>query len=187
MPSIDDVFSELQSANGRLQQIHDRIVALTNSTDAVKASTDQVNNTLQTGFAEVNANLQTLVALTAYADKALLHVTKQNDTIICELAKISHNTCGIHNETHVQTGLQRALAKDGHRLLRISEHAEADATLAVDRLEKVEAEMRECCPPEEEPPVCEDRPCPKPAELKEEPPQVTQRPTGGRRKPKDPH
>ena len=125
MPSVDDVYNQLLSANSKLDQIKSELVNVKASEDAVKGSVDALNATLQAGLTQ-------LVSQGAYTNEALYQNSLQNHTIICLLKQISRHTCGIWNETHIETGLQTTIRDDTHMLGRLyaSTHAEAAAAEA---------------------------------------------------------
>lgn len=158
MPSVDDVFNKLVEANTKLQQIHDDLGDLKDSTDAVKAAVDTVDGTLQQGFGE-------LINQGAYTNQALAHNAKQNDTIICILEKISLNTCQLVNEAHTQTGLQTSIEGSAKLLGELYESTHADAALDRGRREALRRQIEECCPPEAPEPVCVYEPCRAPRPL----------------------
>jgi len=120
MPSVDDVYNQLTDANTRLEQIKSELLDLKTSEDAVKTAVQQVNTTLTAGFGD-------LVTLGIYTNAALFQNAKQNDTIICLLEHISKHTCGIWNESHLQTGLQTSIDEHTTTLTELYEvtHGEA--------------------------------------------------------------
>jgi hypothetical protein len=168
MPSVDDVYNQLLSANSKLDQIKSELVNVKASEDAVKNSVDAVNATLQTCLTQ-------LISQGAYTNEALYQNSLQNHTIICLLKQISRHTCGIWNETHIETGLQTTIRDDTHMLGRLYASTHAEAALTWEHEEALRRQIEECCPPDKEPPVCEERPCPEPKELPK-PPQPKRQP-----------
>ncbi|WP_031074367.1 hypothetical protein [Streptomyces sp. NRRL WC-3742] len=154
MPSIDDVFNELQKINVNLQA---------------------VNSTLVSGFKDISANCKQLESLVQYADTALAHISKQDDTMICELEKISQHGCELLNEVHAQTLDLASAAADTHTLLLISQSVNSAAALELERLDQLRQEIGSCCPPVTPQPPCTYEPCPKPAPLGNppEPPSIS--------------
>jgi hypothetical protein len=172
MPSINDVFNELQQANGNLQQIHTDIVDLATRTDNVADAVAQAETTLHSDLVQANNRLDglvqigsTLIGLQTYANRALYHHSLQTDTVICLLDRIAREACEIQNEAHVQTGLQLSMAHDQARLRALYEHEHAAATLQQTRIEELRTEIQACCPPEEPEPACEFEPCPTPPRI----------------------
>ena len=151
MPSVDDVYNQLVTANTNLQTLHNDV--------------QTVNSTLLTGFGD-------LVTIGNYTNQALAHISQQDDTIICILEKISNNTCAILNEAHAQTELQTTIAAGVSSLVDMYETVNPGAALERERLAKLQAEIEACCPPPQEPPPCSYTPCPEVGRL-EPPPKVT--------------
>jgi hypothetical protein len=165
MPSINDVFNELQQANGNLQQIHTDIVDLATRTDNVASAVAQAETTLHDDFVQSNNRLDALIGLQTYANRALYHHSVQTDTVICLLDRIAREACEIQNEAHVQTGLQVRMAREQVRLRALYEHEHADAALQQNRIEELRTEVEACCPPEEPEPACVFEPCPTPPRI----------------------
>lgn len=169
MVSINDVFSELQAVNTNLQQLHNDVVAGTAATNAVRASVDQVNGTLVAGFTVMTQGFQVLANLEHLTNVILFHIAQQEDTIICDLEKISKNTCELLNEATVQTGLQHNMETAEVELRELYGTGHAEAALGLEQLKKVRADLEACCPPEPTPPACTYEPCPTPPRLRERP------------------
>lgn len=148
MPSSDDFFQQLQTANARLLDL--------------TAAVNQVNATLTTGLGH-------LVTLGQYTDLALSHNAKQNDTIICILEHISKNTCELLNQSVTQTKLQTEMQTDLDALEAMYETAHADAALERERLRALKKQIEECCPPPEPETPCKYAPCPVPKPLPDPP------------------
>ena len=164
MPNADDLYNQLLEANSKLSQINTTLVDVKGATDAVKSAVNQVNNTLTVGFNQ-------LEAIGDYTNKALFQNSKQNETIICILEHISKNTCELLNQSVIQTRLQTEMQKDIDALEDMYETVHADAALERARLQKLKAQIEECCPPRHPEPPCHYTPCPTPPKL-EEPPKV---------------
>ena len=148
MPSTDDFFQQLQTANARLLDL--------------TAAVNEVNTTLTTGFGH-------LVTLGQYTNLALSQNAKQNDTIICILEYISKNTCELLNQSVTQTKLQTEMQKDMDALEAMYETAHADAALVRERLRALKQQIEECCPPPEPEAPCKYAPCPAPKPLPDPP------------------
>lgn len=138
MPSIDDVFNELQQTNTNLQE---------------------VNTAVTNGFQAVGQQLGQLVPQAVYATTALFHLSQQADTMICNLEKIAAQTCALLNEAHSQTTLQESVAADTGQLAALFRAANAQAALELDRLADLRAQVEKCCPPEQPRPACTYEPC----------------------------
>jgi hypothetical protein len=151
MPSIDDVYAELQNVNTNLR--------------TVQAELTQVNNSVNTGVAGVLQGMQKLIELAIYGDQALAHLSQQDDTIICNLEKVSEQTCALLNEAHTETELQRSIAKSSATLVELYKSAHAAGALEIERLERLQKLLLECCPPDKPKPVCIYEPCKAPPPL----------------------
>jgi hypothetical protein len=113
--------------------------------------------------------------LLQYADQALAHNSKQNDTIICILEHISHNTCELVNQATMQTALQTEMEEDIDALEGMFASANPAAALEQKRLHHLKEEMERCCPPKTPEPPCHYRPCAVPPALPD-PPKTPGRP-----------
>jgi hypothetical protein len=154
MPSISDVYNQLVTANAALQQLHVDLVDISTQTKAVNTSIGEVNATLTTNFASVLSALSTLVQLNQYECSALFHISDQDNTIICNLEKISKQTCELVSFAALQTRSQNEIERATRHLLEVAKIAEPAAALEVLRTEEMERRMAECCPHKEPPPAC---------------------------------
>jgi hypothetical protein len=161
MPSISDVFDQLQTANQTLSQINTNIVAEISATNAVTAAVQDINATL----AAIQTVLSQVQVVVSYEAQALFHISQQNDTIICTTEHVSQNTCNLVTEAHVQTRLETAIAGNTADLVEIERGAFPAAALEVARVEAVQAKIDACCPPPVEPPACVFQSCPAPPPL----------------------
>jgi len=161
--------TKLDQVNNKLDQANSKLDGIKASTDAVKSAVDQVNATLQSGFAQ-------LIKLLQYADQALYQNALQNDTIICDLEKISRNTCEILNEAHLQTVLQTNMNKSVAALSAMYALIHAEVALTLEREQALRAQIEKCCPPEVPPAPCQYAPCEAPKPLGPPPQDDTRRP-----------
>lgn len=152
------MFNELQQINTNLQ--------------VVQAGLNSVNNTLTTGFGNVLQSMQTLISLSDYADQALYQLSKQDVTIICNLEKISQQTCALLNEAHSQTGLQKSISEHAAELTELYKSVHGKAAITLERFERLHRELLQCCPPEEPKPSCIYEACEAPPPL-QEPPKIS--------------
>jgi chromosome segregation ATPase len=169
MPSINDLYNQLTTANSNLQVLHNDLAAIQTQVAPLDADIKAVNGTLSSIINE----LSNLINLINYTNNALFHVSQQNDTVICNLEKISNNTCSILNEAHVQTKLQTSLRDNLSDVLEITKLAHSEAALELENAKKLKEEIERCCPPKVEGPICHYTPCEKPTTL-EKPPQTTE-------------
>ncbi len=178
MANINDLFDRLGDVVNRLsnidagtQTLHVDSGKVLASTEAVKASVDNLNQTLLV----VANNTNQLVAIEQYQSAALFHLSQQSDTMICILEHISKQTCQIATEAHLQTDLQKRLAESSESLLQIMESAYPSAALEKARLQALRHQVELWCPPPQPPPLCMYEPCPAPGRLA--PPAVSSQPT----------
>lgn len=168
MASADEFKALLTDIKGILTT---KLDALNASIQQVNASTQQVNATLTTGFGQ-------LLVQASYTNQALFHNVQQNDTMICILEHISRNTCAILNEVHTHTGLQRSMEKNLTSLSDLYGTVHPEATLAREKMEKLKAQIEECCPPPKPVLPCSYERCPAPGELPKPPRAPEHRPIG---------
>jgi hypothetical protein len=170
MASFNDAFNELQALNSKLVVLHTDNGQILAGQAAIKAAVDSVTAATQLVQASVDAGTMVLNAMLheqQLTNKILLHLSLQTDTMICSLDAIARNTCGIHNEAHIQTGLQRVISTSSVALLDISKSVHPDAALDLSRREALKSATDHCCPPPVEPPVCNYKPCPAPPALRD--------------------
>jgi hypothetical protein len=132
-------------------------------------STDDFFQQLQTANARLLDLTAAVVTLGQYTNLALSQNAKQNDTIICILEYISKNTCGLLNQSVMQTKLQTEMQTDMDALEAMYETAHADAALVRERLRALKQQIEECCPPPEPEAPCKYAPCPAPKPLPDPP------------------
>ena len=113
MPTLNDAFNELQSINSHLQTLHadnsSIIAGQAAIAAAIAASTAAINdvrNSVDVG----TSVLKSIAHLQQVTNATLLHMSHQQDAMICALEAISRNTCALHNEAHIQTGRQTVIA-----------------------------------------------------------------------------
>ena len=167
MPSINDVYNQLQAITSKLDQIHADEVAETTATQQVKASVDNLDGDVRAGFAATVHALNTIAQIEIVAVQLLFHLTQQADTMICALEHISKNTCGILTQITIQTGLQTRIRDDADAMRDIAESAYPATALERARLAALRAQVERCCPPEQPKPACSYEPCagPRPVEM----------------------
>ena len=80
--------------------------------------------------------------------------------MICQLEKISKQTCQSVNELHWQTDIQKSLLKDISFIVEIYKQQHPDAILKIKELEELKAKLEKCCPSKEkERPDCKYKSC----------------------------
>ena len=167
MPSAQDVLNAINetkaAVNNNTTVIGQKLDTLVAAVNAVDADVKLAQQVLVWGFEQ-------LITLGQYTNQALSQNDKQNDTMICILEQISVNTCGIWNETHIQTGLEKGIEAAAQKLARLYAATHGDAAVTLAREEELLRLMEKCCPPEEPQPVCVEKPCPAPAPFNQSPP-----------------
>lgn len=141
MASFDDAYNQLVDANSHLGEIH---------TDL-----QTVNTSVQATTAAVQSGFSTLESLVNFE-------IEQNWTIICNLEKISKQTCELVNQATRQTIAEEAMREEISDIKQLYEIAQPAAAVEQHRLEELERKVEECCPPPAPQPVCVYEPCPKP-------------------------
>lgn len=184
MVNINDVYNAIQGVNANLQTVQAELIQGNNAINTgfanvsqnmqtIQTELTQVDNDMNTGFDNVSQNMQTLIALNrelvnlnqtivklqTYADQALFHISEQNDTIICNLEKISKLTCDMLNESHIQTDLQKSTKENTNTLLELYRLSHPEAACEFERLNKLHKEILKCCPKEKPGPFCTYGPC----------------------------
>lgn len=174
MPTLSDVFKELQHVNGRLDTLHGDLQQLSSELQTLRKDTNtgfgNTVATLNAGFSTVTQDVQAVAALQTFTNDVLLHQVKQHDTMICTLEHISENTCRLVAEAHAQTALQTTIEKDVSIQTELLMSTNAEAALQLERMAVLRSQVEKCCPPEQEPPACTYQPCDAPPSFKGGPP-----------------
>jgi hypothetical protein len=157
MASLDDALDRLDTANGHLSAIDADLHTINASVQAVGTDVQATTQAVQIGFGELDS-------IVNYTNELLNYEISQNDTIICYLAKIAHQTCALLNEAALQTAFQQAMREDLSDLKELYALANPAAAVEQHRLEALEAKIEECCPPPEPEPPCVFEPCDTPGD-----------------------
>jgi hypothetical protein len=136
----------------------------------------QIEATLSNGLLNLSQGMHAVLTQQQFTNVAMVALIAQHKTIICELEQIASQTCDLLSEAHIQTGLQRNIARDAARLLEITRAAHPGAELELSRLDKLREQIEKCCPPEVEPPLCRRELCPPPPDFDKRPPAPDYRP-----------
>jgi hypothetical protein len=167
MPSAQDVLDAINQTKAAVINdttvIGQKLDTLTAAVNAVDADVKLTQQVLLWGFEQ-------LITLGQYTNQALSQNDKQNDTMICILEQIAVNTCGIWNEAHIQTHLEKGIDASTQKLARLYAATHGDAAVAFAREEELLRRIEKCCPPEEPQPVCVEKPCPVPPPFNQSPP-----------------
>jgi hypothetical protein len=175
MVSLGDVYNQLITANSNLTQIHGDVVNEISATNKVTDAVEHLENIIISGFTNISDGLNTIIELQDYSNKVLYHITEQNETIICNLDKISRQTCELVSESHLQSGYQKQIYLGMAMMLELYKTDHAEAYLEFERSQLLEKKILKCCPQKEPEPACQYRPCDNPGKI-EEPPHPDYRP-----------
>lgn len=155
MATLNDAYNQLVTANSQLTTIHGDLQDVNTSVQAVDTSVQATTTAVENGLAQ----LGTLVNNT---NQLLAYEIQQNDTIICNLAKIAQQTCELVNQAALQTAAQQAMRADLDELVQLYELANPAAAVEQNRLEALKLQIEQCCPPKLPKPPCVYEPCPAP-------------------------
>jgi len=147
MASADDFFQQLKQANDKLSDLA-----------PLRADVEQLSSALSSG-------LNQLVRLNAYIAQALYQNALQNATIICDLEKISKQTCELLNQASLQTALQTEINKNTSVIADIVATAHPEAALIREREQALRNELEKGCPPLPPNPCCAYEPCKAPPQI----------------------
>lgn len=156
MATLNDAYNQLVAANAQLTTIHSDLQTVNTSLQDVDTSVQATTTAVDTGFAALNS-------LVGFTNQLLTYEIAQNDTIICNLAKIAQQTCELVNQATLQTAAREAMREDLHDLKQLFELANPAAAVEQHRLEELESRIAKCCPPKVPAAPCVYQPCPAPA------------------------
>ena len=109
---------------------------------------------------ELLALLRDLLGQSQTQTKHLSEIRIGVDLDACLLDKIGRIVCMIANETHQQKQQIILLREMFSSFLELYKSVHPGEALQLEKLEKLRAEMRECCPPDEKPDlICHYKPC----------------------------
>jgi hypothetical protein len=179
MPSAQDILDAINNntgiIGGKLDTVNSNLTVIENKLDAINASVNAVDADVQKLQQLVLWGFSQLITLGQYTNQALFQNDKQNDTMICILQQISVNTCGIWNEAHNQTELEKAIRAATRKLARLYASTHAEAAFDLEREEELHRQIEACCPPKPPEPACAESPCAAPPPF-DQPPPSTQPP-----------
>jgi hypothetical protein len=155
MATLNDAYNQLVTANAQLTTIHGDL-------QDVNTSEQEVNTSVQANTAAVQSGFSQLDTLVTHTNQLLGYEILQNDTIICNLAKIAKQTCELVNQAALQTAAQQAMREDIHDLKQLYELANPAAAVEQHRLAELNRKIEACCPPPVPKPPCVYEPCPAP-------------------------
>jgi septal ring factor EnvC (AmiA/AmiB activator) len=162
MPTINEVWEQAQQINANLATIHNDMVAIRQRADQTNAWLQDVRGLVAAGLDSLADGVVALQARQDLANKLLAVLLQLTETEICNLEKISANTCRSLNEAVLQTALQKDSTASLADLARMFASAHTDAALELARAKEQKARMDECCPERPPAPPCNDERCPTP-------------------------
>lgn len=170
MPSIQDVADQI---NAKLDQINQHTAdtvavgnGIRNDLGDVKTKLDTLDSDLNAVAVNLAAGLFAIWEQQKVTNAILDHQSKQNDTIICLLENADELLCGITRKLTRQIKIGELQLKSLERVEGIAERVNPGAAGDYDRNAELQAQILECCPPEE-PPL---EPCPEPCPVPKERP-----------------
>ncbi|MBK6571627.1 MAG: hypothetical protein IPO72_18850 [Saprospiraceae bacterium] len=108
--------------------------------------------------------LEILLEQSKYQNQLLGGIINNLDIMVCQLEKISKQTCHSLSEHHLQTNIQKALLKDIAFIFEIFKHQNPSEVLKIKELEELKNKIEECCPSKkDESSFCSYEPCRKPS------------------------
>lgn len=111
--------------------------------------------------------LEKLLEQSKYQNQLLGNITNFLEVMICQLEKISKQTCESVNELHWQTDLQKSLLKDISLILEIYKTKNPESVLRIKELEELKKKIEECCPEKKDDDAkCKYEPCEKEEDTK---------------------
>jgi hypothetical protein len=104
--------------------------------------------------------LKALLEQSSFQNKLLAAILGQLEISVCNLEKISKQTCLSLNEEHIQTGLQHSIKEGINYLTLLQKDLHPSESQHLEQLEKLKQELLKCCPEKEkEKPICIYDPC----------------------------
>ena len=117
-------------------------------------------NIKEGGYSEAGELLKSLIEQSSFQNKLLAAILERLEVSVCNLEKISKQTCLTLNEVHIQTGLQKSVKEALDFLILMQKELHPSELQHVEQLEKLKLELLKCCPKEEkEKPICLYDPC----------------------------
>lgn len=164
MPSIQDIADQL---NAKLDQINQNTASEVTVSTAIKneiAVTNthlaNIEGILGVDLANISQGIFVLEEIGMIELTYLDYMRRQNDTMICLLQNSNEMLCGITRKFTKLLDLTTQELQLMRKMEGIEERVHSPEAADYDRLQALQAEMEECCPPDE-PPI---EPCPPPCE-----------------------
>jgi hypothetical protein len=150
MPSLSDIATEIKNilTNVDTNTHQTSIIAgqIKSNTDAANVKLDAIEGTLIAGFDSVEHGVFAVLESSKKANSLLEANSEENKTIICWLSVIADLLCRQLRKMNTEIALQTEMRDSLHMLQAISELANAKEAIEAQRVAKLEAEIRSCCP-----------------------------------------
>ena len=119
-----------------------------------------MTNSQEERSSDASELLKSLIEQSSFQNKLLAAILERLDVTVCNLEKISKQTCLTLNEVHIQTGLQKSVKEAIEFLNLVQRELHPSEIQHVEQLEKLKHELLKCCPKDEkEKPICSYDPC----------------------------
>lgn len=117
-------------------------------------------NSQKEDYTEAGELLKSLLEQSSFQNKLLAAILERLDVSVCNLEKISKQTCLSLNEVHAQTALQKSVKESLDYLMLLQKEMHPGEVQHIEQLEKLKLELLKCCPKDEkEKPICLYDPC----------------------------
>lgn len=170
MPSLSDIANEIKASLADIKiNTHQTAVTagqIKANTDAANFKLDAIHATNAAGFDSVEHGIFALLESSKKINSLLEANSEENKAILCWLTAIADLLCRQLRKTNTQIALETEIRDSTRVLQSIAELAHAEEAIEAQRLAKLEAEIRRCCPPKEP----EPERCYEPCRLREVPP-----------------
>lgn len=119
-----------------------------------------MKNNQMDGYYSADGLLKSLIEQSCFQNKLLAAILERLNESVCNLEKISKQTCLTLNEVHNQTALQQSVKQGIEFLSALQKALHPAETQQFEQFEKLKQEMLKCCPKDEkEKPICLYDPC----------------------------
>ncbi len=167
MASISDVFDALNDVKGKLDQLHADNLNHNVLIEATNTKLDALDQSVASLETTLDGRLLSMLQEQQLGNQLLLHLTKQQETVICGIEQISRNTCTLVNLASEQLVETRHVRENTRVPADILSSAHPDAALDLSRRDRLQEQIEECCPPKPSEPICRYEPCKDPGPFKE--------------------
>lgn len=168
MASISDVFNALNDIKGKLDTLHVDETNNGQKQDATNNKLDQLGQTVTNVGTAVDGRFVQVLQQQQLSNQLVLHLTRQQETVICILEHISRNTCELVNLGTNELKSIQAIEEYARVASAILRGANSNVALDLADRDELERKLEECCPPKPVPPACVYEPCREPGPFRRE-------------------